>query len=399
MSVARIKAAERIYKELDEALKSGYRYIRLEGGTSAAKTYTTIQYLILLAMTSEKQIDIASPTMPHLKGGAMSDWKEIMNGMGTYDESHHNRTDHIYDYGAGRIKFTALDQEGKARGPRRDVLFVNEANLVSPRIFDHLSLRTRGTVIFDYNPAEEQSHVYQFDGREDTYTIICTYKDNPFVSQEVIREIEGLKDKDDNLYKVYALGQRGRMEGLVLPNHEITSYWPDSYKWRVFGMDFGFSNNPTAFVEVRYAHGELYARELIYERGMTNQDISDRLSQIGHDPNEVITADCAEPKSIAELARDGWRVKKSPKGRDSINQGLDGMRRFKINVEATSTNLAKELSSYRWDRGKDDNPLNKPIDAYNHAIDAMRYALSRHIMHMRRERVKKNHDRLQGARL
>ena len=397
MSKVRIQTSERIYSEIDYAFNKGYRYIRLEGGTSAAKTYTVIQYLILLAMKTEKFIDITSPTMPHLKGGAMQDWTEIMLNMGIYDYNRHNKTDHIYDYSVGRIKFTALDQEGKARGPRRDVLFVNEANLVSPKTFTNLALRTRDIIFLDYNPAEEQSYVYEFDKEPNCYTIVCTYKDNPFVGADTIKEIESLKDKDDNLYKVYALGQRGRMEGLIFPNYEVVTEWPDKYKWRVFGLDFGFTNSPTALVEVRYAHGDLYIKEWIYEKGLTNQDISARLKDIGHDPNEMIIADSAEPKSIVELAKDGWRVKKSLKGQDSINQGIDAIKRYKLKVDAASPNLCKELGSYRWERDKEDRPMNKPIDMYNHCMDAMRYALSHHIMSMRRERAKEKQNRLQGV--
>jgi phage terminase large subunit len=175
---------------------------------------------------------------------------------------------------------------------------------------------------------------------------------------------------------VYGLGEVGRLEGLVFPDFRVTSDYPSEYKWRVFGMDFGYTNDPTTLIEIRYAHGNLYFKQHIYETGLTNPDISARLSSIGFDKNERIIADSAEPKSIEELRRMGWHVKPAVKGTDSIINGIDAMKRYPLYIDSKSKNLIEEFGSYTWKKDKNGNALNVPIDAFNHGIDASRYAIS-----------------------
>ena len=372
---ATIQASERIWSELDHAYNSGYRYIRLEGGTSAAKTYTVIMYLVMIADSSQKHIDITSPTMPHLKGGAIMDWSEIMDGLVLYDPNSHNRTDNIYAYeSGGRIKFTALDHEGKARGPRRDILFVNEANLISPKTFSNLVLRTRDFIILDYNPVEENSWVYdRFDDDPQCYTIRCNYKDNPFINQATIREIEQLKETDENLWKVYGLGERGQTQGAVFSNWKL-NYFPEEPKWIIYGLDFGYSNDPTCLVKIGLSGGELYFKTEIYEKGLTNDQIAGKAMHVG---NTEIIADSSEPKSIAELRKHGLNVKPSFKGKDSVVNGINLLKQYQLNIDPSSKGAISEAKSYiyKYHSGQD-RYLNEPEDRNNHFWDAVRYGVS-----------------------
>ena len=364
-----------ILQKIAEAYNAGYRYIRLEGGTSAGKTYSLIQFLVYLAQTTEKRIDVVSPAMPHLKGGVMQDWADIMEQMGIYEEDRHNKTDHIYDYEGGRIKFASLDKPGKARGPRRDVLFVNEANLVNPDTFRQLTLRTSGTVILDYNPVEEESWVYErFDNDTDCCTIVCNYKDNlHFLNRETIKEIEALKDIDENLWKVYGLGKRGMTQGAVFRNWKL-NYFPEEPQWIIYGLDFGYSHDPTCLVKVGLSQGELFFQNIIYEKGLMNDDIAIIAKQ--ECGNATIIADSAEPKSIAELQRQGLNVKASKKGKDSIKNGINLLKQYRLNIDPDSKGAIKEAKSYvyKYHSGQD-RYLNEPDDKNNHFWDAVRYAV------------------------
>jgi phage terminase large subunit len=191
---------------------------------------------------------------------------------------------------------------------------------------------------------------------------------------------------------VYGLGKVGRLEGLVFPDFEVNTDWPNEYKWRAFGLDFGFTNDPSALIEVRYAHGNLYAKQLFYETGLTNPDIAKELQRLKIESSQKIIADSAEPKSIEELKRRGFNAVGAIKGKDSVNQGIDAMKRYSIIINAGSKDLIEEFSSYQWKEDKDGNSTNKPIDAYNHLLDSFRYCLSYKLMKDLRPKTKRrNH--------
>jgi phage terminase large subunit len=262
-------------------------------------------------------------------------------------------------------------------------LFVNEANGVSYEIFEQLRMRTTKQVIIDFNPSAE---FWAHKKLREAHWVITTFRDNAFISDSVRSRILSYEPTKENIergtadkyrWDVYGLGKVGKLEGLVFQNHERGSI-PADYKWRVYGLDFGYTNDPTALVEVRYSGGKLYVREHIYRTGLTNQDIDRQIRGLGLE-GDLIVADSAEPKSIEELSRLGHWVTGAVKGRDSINQGIDVLKRYPIVYEGQ--NIGKELNSYIWAKDRQGQPTNKPIDSFNHAIDALRYAVSYKVLH------------------
>lgn len=271
------------------------------------------------------------------------------------------------------MEFKSYMDSQDAKSGKRDYLFINEANGISLELFNELHLRTRERVYIDYNPNNEFWVHEQLIGKPNCKLLITDHRHNPFLSDKIREKIEALKERDIELWKVYARGITGRIEGMVFKNWERCFVFPKDSKLIGYGMDFGFTNDPTALCEVRESGGELFIKQLIYETGMTNQDISARLHQLGISQSEDIVADSAEPKSIEELRRMGWRVEGAQKGKDSINMSIDILKRYKMNIVGDSGALVKELNSYKWKTGADGKPMNEPIDYLNHALDSIRY--------------------------
>jgi len=357
-------------------LLKGVPVIVQQGGTYSGKTFNILialhQYLNVQRKNDRLVVSIVSCTVPHLKRGALRDFSEICAHLGGLDSW--QKTDNTFKLGNSLIEFFSADDDGKVRGGKRDVLFVNEGNLINHERYRQLAIRTRQTVIIDYNPVAEfwcHEHVLK---RKDILFKRSTYRDNPATPQKVIDDIERLKEVDDQLYRVYALGLTGRIQGLVFERIELVNDFPDNAKKQCYGLDFGFTNDPTALVRFGELHGEIYADEVLYETGLTNQDISEKMRAAGIRKNAEIYADSAEPKSIEELRREGWNVRPARKGSDSIRYGINLLKQRKINITKRSTNMDKERRNYRWKEDRDGRPLDKPVDAYNHALDALRYA-------------------------
>jgi phage terminase large subunit len=368
-----------------------------QGGTSSGKTYGILQHLFEEgARNNNEVITVVAEDVPSLKSGAFRDAQAILNEDPVLKQwwPELNKTDRFYKSLSGTVmEFKSFQDEYDARSGKRDRLFVNEANAVKYGIYEQLSLRTNKQTIIDFNPsARFWAHDNLF-GRDDVEWVVTTYRDNAFLNPNIREKILSYQPTPENIargtaneyrWKVYGLGEVGRLEGLVFPDFKVSSDWPEEYKWRIWGLDFGFTNDPTALVEVRYAHGDLHIRQHIYETGLTNPDISSRLESIKFPRNELMVADSAEPKSIEEINRKGWRIVGAEKGRDSINQGIDAIKRYKVYIHANSKNLIEEFSSYTWDKDRDGNPTNKQIDKFNHGIDAMRYALTNKILSERK---------------
>jgi len=229
-------------------------------------------------------------------------------------------------------------------------------------------------MIIDYNPSEEFHWIYdQVIPRDDCDFFKTTYLDNPFLEDTLVEEIERLKEVDDNYWQVYGLGERGRSKALIF-NHDQIDTIPSDAKFKAYGLDFGYSNDPTALVSIWEKDRYLYIDELIYKTGMTNQDISNELKSLGIDKRDIIWADSSEPKSIEEIHRMGFNIRPVTKGRDSIDVGIDIMRRFKLTITSRSVNLIKEFRNYKYIEDKNGKVTNKPLDAFNHGVDASRYA-------------------------
>jgi phage terminase large subunit len=272
------------------------------------------------------------------------------------------------------VEFISLDQPQKIRGRKRDLLYINEANELTYEDWQQLILRTEGRAILDYNPSDAFHWIYdKVVPRDDCDFFQTTYLDNPFLDANVRSEIERLKETDEDYWRIYGLGERGMSRATIF-QFGATDV-PSNARLLSMGLDFGFTNDPSALVAVYEADGCLYLDELLYQTGMTNNDIANVLTSLGVDRRSEVYADSAEPKSIEELYRRGYNVKPTAKGADSVNAGIDIMKRYKLFITPRSKNLEKELRNYKWTEDKNGNLLNKPIDAFNHAIDAARYAI------------------------
>ena len=343
-----------------------------QGGTRSGKTYSLLQLIMVKALSQTgKVFTIVRKSLPSLKMTAMRDFIEILTNAGLYSEKNHNKSEHIYRLNGNIIEFVSLDQPQKKRGARRNYLFCNEANELTWEDFFQLLVRTTEKIYLDYNPSDDFHWIYdKLLTRDDVTFIKSTYVDNPFLDHSIVSEIERLKDTDEDYWRIYGLGERGQSKATIFTFQE--GGIDEGCTLLAYGMDFGFTNDPTSIVAVYSKDHSLYIKELLYETNLTNRDISEKMKALGIDRRAEIFADSAEPKSIEELYRMGWNVKPTKKGADSINAGIDVLKRYKLLCEGH--NLVKEMRNYKWIEDKNGKLLNKPIDAFNHAIDAMRYA-------------------------
>jgi phage terminase large subunit len=348
----------------------------VQGGSSAGKTFGIIPIEIDYAIKNPKtEISIVSESIPHLKRGAMRDFKKIMQETNRWIDSNWNASDFRYTFSnKSFIEFFSADNSSKLRGARRDRLYINECNNIDFNSFTELAMRTKQSIFLDWNP----SNIFWFHNEimkdENVDFIILNYKDNEAAPQSAIDFIEKAKAKGEtsdywnNWFKVYGLGEIGMLEGVIFSNWKTIDTLPKDAKLIGIGLDFGYTNDPTAIIEIYNYNGQRILNELKYQTGMLNSDIAKELPK--HVP---VYADSSEPKSIDEIKRYGITIKGVTKGKDSINYGIDVMQQQEYLVTSNSVNLIKELRAYCWDTDKAGTRLNKPIDTNNHAIDALRY--------------------------
>ena len=308
----------------------------------------------------------------------MRDFIDILRKHNIYDPDYHNKSSSEYWLYENLVEFISLDQSVKVRGRKRDLLFINEANELTFDDFQQLIFRTTGRVVIDYNPSDEFHWIYdQIMPREDAEFHRTTYRDNPFLEQSIVDEIERLQETDENYWRVYGLGMKGVSQDLVYKNFEIINEISSEAKLISFGLDFGYSVDYTAVVGVYQIGDVIYLDEILYKRELTNQDIANELKNIVK--KEKIICDSAEPKSIEELYRLGLNVFPAKKGHDSIRNGIDIVKRHKLKITASSVNLIKEIRNYKWQTDKNGQKLNKPVDKFNHLLDAVRYVSLIHL--------------------
>jgi phage terminase large subunit len=347
-----------------------------QGGTSSGKTYSILQVLCLRAINEPDQvISVVGQDVPNLKSGALRDMQTIVSSSPDIQSwiKSYNASDRIFTfYNGSIIEFKSYQDSQDAKSGKRDYFFLNEANGVSYEIYSELAMRTKKQVIVDYNPNARFWVHDKLIGKEGVELIISDHRHNPFLSENIRKKIEGLRSEDEELWRVYARGMTGKIEGLIYRNWGTIATIPTDAELLGAGLDFGFTNDPTACVMVYRYNGELIIDELLYHKGYTNQDIAQFFTQSGISKSVSIVADSAEPKSIEEIRRMGFRIEGAQKGKDSILNGIDILKRFRLNVTSRSVNLLKELNAYKW-KEKDGNPLNVPIDAFNHGMDALRY--------------------------
>jgi len=349
-----------------------------QGGSRSGKTFSILTALIELChKNSGLVITICRKTFPALRATAMRDFFEILNKEDVYNPDLHNKSDATYQLWGNMVEFISIDQPQKVRGRKRDVLFINEANEINLEDWRQLLLRTTGRVLIDYNPSDEFHWIYEeVIPREDAEFFRTTYKDNPFLPESVVMEIERFKTADENFWKVYGLGERGTSQSTIFTHWTEINQVPNEYKLLNIGLDFGYTNDPTAIVRV-YTDGHGFAvDELCYATRLTNSDISKVLRDNQVNRSDVVICDSAEPKSIDEIHAHGFNTHGARKGKDSVKNGIQFLHSRPLLITARSVNLIRELRNYKWKEDKNGKQLNEPVDNFNHAIDAMRYAIT-----------------------
>jgi phage terminase large subunit len=360
----------------NKILKLKKRVRIIQGGTSAAKTYGILAVLIGRASAVHGlEVSVVAESIPHLRRGALKDFIKLMKWMNKWHENQFNKSLLTYQFLNGStFEFFSADDSSKLRGARRDVLYINECNNVTFESYNELAIRTKKAIYLDFNPANEFWVHTELKDEQDSDFLILTYKDNEALDNSIVQQIEKNRLKAEtsaywaNWWRVYGLGEIGMLEGVIFSNWKTIDILPKEANLIGIGLDFGYTNDPTAIIEIYNYNGQRIINELKYQTGMLNSDIANALPK--HVP---VYADSSEPKSIEEIKRYGITIKGVTKGKDSINYGIDVMQRNEYLVTSNSTNLIKELRAYCWDTDKQGTRLNKPIDTNNHAIDALRY--------------------------
>ena len=374
----------RVFDEIAKAYRDGYRGVDSRGGTRSTKTYSALQFLVFLAVGLARKlvISVVSETLPHLKKGAIRDFERILQDEGIIggslrDDARWNATDCFFTFASGTIiEFFSADAPGKVHGPSRDILFINEGQNIRWETANQLMIRTREFVIVDYNPTHEFWAHTELAPDPRFKQIVSTYKDNRFLTQAQIEDIEKGK-KNANWWRVYGLGLTGQLEGVIYQFEQIDRM-PDSPGLvRIGGLDYGFTNSKTAGVDILadVRRKKLYLDEMFYGSGMHNFDIIANLNAHGFPKKGPrLYADCAEPKANSEIKLAGFNVWPSDKGKEITFQ-ISFIQGWEIYVTKTSTNIIHEFRNYLWDTDRDGNRLNHPIKDYDHAMDAFRYGV------------------------
>lgn len=364
---------------IDKIRKLTKRKKVIQGGTSAGKTFGILPILIDRAIKEPNlEISIVSESVPHLRRGCLKDFLKIMELTHRFNSEHFNKTHLKYTFNNGSyIEFFSVDDDSKLRGARRNILYINEANNVTYEAYLQLSIRTNKDIYIDYNPTHRFWAHNEILKEEDSELIVLTYKDNEALDESIVKQLETNRDKGktssywSNWWNVYGKGEIGTLEGVIFDEWTEIDKIPDEAKLICYGMDFGFTNDPSSLIGLYKYNDEIIVDEVFYRKGLLNSEISNILKSEGI-VGEVF-ADSSEPKSISELKRYGHNVKGVTKGKDSIMFGINILQQNPLLVTKRSVNLKDELTKYNWKKDKEGNTLNVPIDSHNHAIDAMRY--------------------------
>jgi phage terminase large subunit len=361
----------KVYSILDEAVQKGFTTISEQGSARSGKTWNTLIWIIIYCLNHPKTtVSIVRKTNPALTGSVMRDFVSIIQSMGIWDKRDFNKTQQMYAFSNGSwVEFFSTDDEQKLRGRKRQILYVNEGNELLEIEWKQLKMRTTKLSIIDYNPSFGEDH--WLNGLNDdprTCHFITTYKDNPFLEQTIIDEIESYKDTNPSLWRIYGLGLRAIVEGLVFENWDVVDAFPQCAKEGI-GLDFGYSHDPSAAVKCGLTGNDFYIDELFYRTNMLTRDIAAELKKYDLD----VIADSADPRLIDEIFNEQVLIYPVRKFSGSIMAGIMKMQEFRIHVTRNSVNLIKELKNYTYQQDKNGVWLNKPVDAWNHAIDAARY--------------------------
>ena len=346
-----------------------------QGGTRSGKTYNILLFIIFkyCLENTGKTITICRKTFPAVRSSVMRDFLDILKAHNCYSEEAHNKSNNEYRLNGNLVEFISLDQPQKVRGRKRNLLFINEANELDYEDWQQLIFRTEDKIILDFNPSDEYHWIYdKVIPRDDADFFITTYLDNSFLNESIKEEIERLKETDETYWQIYGLGLKGISKATIFNYYEFDTL-PNDAEFISYGADAGYTNDPTTLVSVYKQGHNLYIKEHIYQTQMTTFDIANKWKQIGID-RDLVYFDSAEPRLIEELRRMGFNVRPSLKGSDSVNAGIDLLKRFKIHIHRDSHNCIQEFRNYKWQEDRSGKMINKPIDKHNHTIDAVRYA-------------------------
>ena len=365
-------------RQFYEAVNSKQRIKIFQGGSRSGKSWALMQYCLYLITTESKPITISivRKTLPALKRSVLRDFNIIAKSLGVYYMGEFNKTELVFNYNGHTIEFFSADDAQKIRGSTRDVLWCEECNELNIEDFRQLSMRTKREILMSFNPSDPVHFIYDLCERDDADLFISTYRDNKFIAPEVKKELERLKKRDPDFWRVYGEGQRA-----VFSQRQIFRDWnyidesefPEELDW-FMGCDFGYTNDPTAICLIAKKNDKVFVKEVLYKTGMTNRDIANHLKSLGLE-NLLMFCDSAEPKSVEELRQMGILAKGAIKGAGSINAGLSLMREFDFYISNKATNVKSEQMKYVWEELKDGTIINKAVDRDNHAMDCLRYGL------------------------
>jgi len=367
----KIKATD-VFRQNRKEYDKKTRIVVNQGGRGSSKTWSIAQLFLLILFEEENVLlTVCRKTLPALRATAMRDFFEIMKDKGIYQEENHNKSDLIYRYGNNEIEFISVDQPQKVRGRKRQYLWMNEANEFAFEDFRQLNIRTERQLYMDFNPSDEFHWIYdEILPRDDSVLLRSTYLDNPFLDKQIVKEIEYLKNTDQNYWRIYGLGKRGVSETTIYTHWEFADKMPDSPDDITYGLDFGY-NNPTALIEYADRDQNIYWREMLYESHLTNTALIKRMKKLGIDKNKVIYADPSEPDRIEEIGLAGYNIQPAE---TSVKNGIDMIKGRKLYITKDSVNLLKEIKSYCW-KEKDGKSLDEPVKDNDHLMDAGRYAV------------------------
>ena len=363
--------ATKIFEENFDALQDpSIRFIINQGGSRSSKTYSLCQVLIVYCLqNSNKVVSIVRKTFPALRATVMRDFFEVLKDLELYEKSSHNMSENIYRFANGSIvEFFSVDDEQKVRGRKRDIGWCNEANELWFEDFQQLNMRTETKMIFDYNPSDSSSWLYELP-KDESILIKSTYKDNPFLPESIIRQIEDLARTDEALYQIYALGEKAISKTNIFNNWEFITQKPQRFKNYVYGLDFGY-NHPTALMRVYWCEGDIYIEPVLYESYLTTSELIERFKQLNIENTVDILADYSRPEIIAEMQNAGFNVNNANK---NVKSGLNAVKTFKVWCKQDE-NLKKEYENYKWKK-IGDNITDEPVKLYDDAMDAVRYAV------------------------
>ena len=368
--------ATAIFEKNYEAILGDRRFIINEGGSRSSKTYSLCQLMIIYCLqNNNKVVSVIRKTFPALRATVLRDFIEILKEIGLYKQDAHNKSEHIYTFANGSmVEFFSVDDEQKIRGRKRDIAWCNEANELYFDDFTQLNMRTEDKLIFDYNPSDSASWLYELPA-EESIKIKSTYKDNPFLPDSIKAQIEDLARTDEALYQIYALGEKAISKSNIYSQWSFVAHRPSRFVKYVYGLDFGY-NHPTALMRVYYCDNDIYIEPVIYESYLTTTMLIEKLATLGIEQTVTILADYSRPEIIQEMNIAGYDVQNANK---VVKKGIDNLKTFGVICQDDKA-IRREYENYKWKK-IGDFITDEPVKLFDDAMDAIRYATT----HIRQE--------------